>query len=329
VTGDPERRSRLLAIKLGALVDEHAGSAETEPGVWHGGAALIRNGDQAWVLADDRPQRALGPAMAWALRRGGRSVDLLAESATGVLARRAAEFADPPRVWLVEGRTLLSAVATPYDQAGSVPDEMAAFEPLIRSAGAEVVVEHGVLCGEVLGLEVCRAVADAYTGAVRLEVGVGAHDREAFQLLHGDIPPERALQDVVELVARHRAHGASPHPLNRLAAERAVRSRLLADPAIAGAARLTAAPPPVVRTSLKDPIPCVAAGETVAGEPLVVVCSVGIDLDLVPFAADARAALGDPAAHLVLALPARDAHELTAMLAARLRCPATIVTMPA
>jgi hypothetical protein len=43
------------------------------------------------------------------------------------------------------------------------------------------------------------------------------------------------------------------------------------------------------------------------GEGVVVVCTVGISVDLVPAAADARAAL-DPGARLILAVPARDDH---------------------
>ena len=59
---------------------------------------------------------------------------------------------------------------------------------------------------------------------------------------------------------------------------------------------------------------------------MVVVCSVGIDLDLVPSAADARLAL-DPAARLLLALPERDVHPVTRRLAARLVEPAEIVAV--
>jgi hypothetical protein len=62
---------------------------------------------------------------------------------------------------------------------------------------------------------------------------------------------------------------------------------------------------------------------------VVVVCSVGIDLDLVPFAADARLALlgRDADAGLVIAVPERDAHAATKALAAALRRPAEIVPL--
>ena len=56
----------------------------------------------------------------------------------------------------------------------------------------------------------------------------------------------------------------------------------------------------------------------------MVACSVGVHLDLVPAAADARAGLS-PDARLLLALPERDAHPVTEALAARLRSPAELV----
>jgi hypothetical protein len=58
----------------------------------------------------------------------------------------------------------------------------------------------------------------------------------------------------------------------------------------------------------------------------VVVFSVGIDLDLVPAAADARLAL-DPDARLLLVVPERDEHPTTRALASSLRAPAEIVTV--
>jgi hypothetical protein len=309
-------------------VSEHAGNGHVQPGSFSGGAALLHDSD-AWVLLEDRPERGLGPALAWARQQGAAAVHVLAEQATGILARRAGEFAEPPTVWAISGRALTIAVADAPSASSPIDPELLDFAPLIKAAGATPVVEHGVLVGEVVGLEVCRAVRDASTGAVRLEVGVGAHDREAFLLMHGDVPTEVALTRVVRAVAEHRRPGADPHPLNRLGAERALRARLITDPALVGLDEIAVADPPVVRTNLKDPVPCVGVGRAGDGAPAVVVCSVGIDLDLVPFAADARLALfgRDPEAGLVIALPERDAHTVTRALAAMLRRPAEIVPM--
>jgi hypothetical protein len=324
---DPERRARLNAIKLHALVRDHLGhDVAAEPSGFARGAAIV-DADVAWVLVDEQPDRGLGAALAWAQRAEVRTVHVLAETATGVLARRAEEFATEVVVWHVEGRSLLPSVPEPYGAPVAVAPEHEQLRPLIVEGGATPVVEHGVLSGEVRGLEVCRAVTDPHTGAHRLEVGVGTHDREAFALLHGDVPTPEALARVVGVVAEHRRPGADPHPLNRLGAERALRCDVLDAPERVGARSLLAAEPPVPRRNVKDPVPCVAVGETVGGKPLVVVCSTGIDLDLVPFAADARRRHA-PGAQLVLVVPERDAAPVTAALAASLREPALLVRWP-
>src|SRR5205085_7077671 len=140
--------------------------------------------------------------------------------------------------------------------------------------------------------------------------------------------PAAALAEVVAVVAEHRRPGAPPHPLNRLNAERLLRWRLIEEPSLVGAVVLEAAPPPVPRVNLKDPVPCVAVGVGHDGGAVVVVCSVGIDLDPVPFAADARGAVGLADARLLLAVPERDDHPVTRAVATRLRQPAEVVPVP-
>ena len=79
-----------------------------------------------------------------------------------------------------------------------------------------------------------------------------------------------------------------------------------------------------------------AVGEDHAGDAVVVACSVGIALDLVPTAADGRLAIDatggahadTPPSQLILAVPERDDHPGTRRLAARLRAPATVVPVP-
>jgi hypothetical protein len=321
---DPARRSRLLAIKLSALVRDHLGDADVELGVLGGFAALQRDGE-AWVLADQRPERALGPAMAWARQQGLGRLHVLAEDGAGVLARRAVALGGDITVWQVDGRSLTTAAPAAYTTSLPVPAELKALRELIIEGGATPVVEHGVLMGEVAGLEVCRAVLDPFTSESRLEVGVGAHDREAFTLMHGSIPTSKALADVARTVAEHRRANADPHPLNRLGAERLLRHRLLQRPEVVGAVWLQVAEPPVARENIKDPVPCVATGRTVEGEALVIVCSTGVDLDLIPFAADARGYIGDPSAKLIVVVPDRDRYPVTVAAAAVLPSPAELV----
>jgi len=279
------------------------------------------------VLAEDDPARALGPALAWARRRGTDALHLLAESSTGVLARRAAAFDWPISVWHVEGRTLLPAIAEPLTPPPPSRAEHEALIPAIADGGARPVIEHGVVFGEVRGLEVCRVVDDSATGAVRLEVGVGVHDREAFALMHGDVPTVEALRRVVDAVTRYRQPGVVEHPLSRLVPERLLRWELEQEPGSIGLASLVATEPPVPRPNAKERMACSALGATPDGGRVVVVCSVGVDLDVVPYAADARLAAADAVATWVVA-PERDLVPITAELTQLLHRPARLVPAP-
>jgi hypothetical protein len=90
---------------------------------------------------------------------------------------------------------------------------------------------------------------------------------------------------------------------------------------------LEAVAPAVPRRNLKEPAPAPALGRDLNDEPLVVVCSAGIDLDAVPAAADDRL-FHAPAARLVVAVPERDVHPVQAALAAALIRPAELVGIP-
>jgi hypothetical protein len=325
---DPERRGALLQAKLGALVREAGAEPGTgQPVSFPGGAALVAADGAAWVLVEDEPHRALGKALAWSGQQEARDLHLLvpaAGTAPGVAARQAALFRRPPFVWAVDGRAL-----TPAEPAAPTPPAVppaAALElaAAITRAGARVVVEGGEVRGEVLGLEITRVAVEGDT--VRLEVGVDRRDREAFTLLHGDLPPDEALATIIGTVRRHRRADARDHPLRRLAPERWLRESLLAHPETVGARDLEPVEAPVARLGIKDPQPAVVAGHDGQGRPIVVACSVGIDLELVPFAADARLAHA-PAAMLVVAVPERDDHPVTRRLAAALAEPARIVTV--
>lgn len=324
-TLDPERRSRLLGVKLAALARDHlhlTGELSSFP--W--GAAMRSDGRRGAVLAEDSPGRSLGPALAWATRHDIDELHLLVEDAAGVLARRAAAFAAPPRVWWVQGRDLHPVEPEAFPPVPSPSEAALAYAAQLESAGCDVVIEHGSVIGEVLGLEVARVVEPA-DQAPRLEVGVGRHDREAFAVIHGDVPLDAALTSVVDTVRQNRRADAPAHALHRLAAERWLRRIVVADPTIAGAFRLAPAEGPMPRPNVKDPWPAVATGQDADGSPAVVVCSVGIDLDLVPYAADARLEHAGGEGRVVLVLPERDDHPVTRQLASALRRPAQIVTV--
>lgn len=289
------------------------------------GAAVGERDGVVWYLAEGEVARSVGSALGVARQRGAEAVHLLVDGDAGLVARVAGHFRDSPQVWWVLDRSVEPAPPRPPSPPAPVPDDLDEHIAVLRAAGCDVVVEHGVVTGEVMGLEVARIVDDEF--GRRVEVGVGVHDREAFQMLHGDRPTAEALAEVVEVVRAHRSLGAEPHPLNRLRAERWLRALVMAAPEVVGADHLDALPPPEPQADLRARGPAAAAGVDADGRAMVVVCSVGIDIDLVPQAADARA-LVDVDAELVIVVPARDAHPLTGDLLARLRGPARIVAVP-
>ena len=268
--------------------------------------------------------------MAWAIRHDADALHVVAESGTGTLARRAGEFTIPISVWHAEGRLLLPAIAEPVGAPVAADVDHLRFHDLIIEAGTTPVVEHGVVFGEVRGLKVCRVVGDPVLGTVRLEVGVGPPDREAFQLIHGDVPPVEALRagrGCSHEVSQRRCPTASAEPGS---AERFLRWRLEQAPELVGAVSLASVAPPVPRRNVNDVGACSAIGQSATGHAVLAVCSTGVDLDVIPYAADARLAatvggsvdaapgVGEGDLHVVVALPMRDLVPLTHDLAARL-----------
>jgi hypothetical protein len=323
-----DRRAALLEMKVRALARQQWG-AEGESGPFPSGATLLHAATStAWVFAEQPDHRVVGQALAWALRRRVSALHLLLEGGgdvSGIAARRAAPFVTTVTVWRVHGRDLAPAAPAPFPPPVPLPADVASFEAVLRGHGVLPVVEHGVLTGEVLGLEVARI--ESGDGPARLEVGVGRHDREAGQLLFPERRAEDALDDAVATVRRLRVDGAQPHLANTLAVERWLRAVVVAHPELVGAAHLVAVSPPVVGDDLSRPTPVPAAGLDRAGRPLVVTCSTGADLDAVPSAADARLADGRTGCRAVVAVPPSPQRIIPAM-AADLRDPADVVVVP-
>lgn len=323
-------RASLLAAKLRALVNGQVGPGERATVDFPGGAGLVE-GTTAYVLVDGDPLKSFGPALVWANRQGAPDLHLLVDTHADVLARRASCFTPAPTVWRIAGTSLVAADPAPPAVAAPAAPAPALAELLV-DADLEVIVEDGLVRGEINGLEVARVVHGETTSGTplddpMLEVGVGHADRELTAMLHGGLSPVDQLARVCEIVRSHRRVGAEPHPLNQLAPERWLRARLIAEPSRIGLRSLRSVDPTVPRPNLRDRAVAMAVGEDEAGEPVVVACSVGVDLDLVPAAADARLAVS-PDARLLLVVPERDAHPVTLDLAARLTVPAEVVPLP-
>lgn len=316
-----EQLAALNAAKLKALTRGRVGD-DAAPGALPGGAGLV-DGATAWVLLGPDADHSLGAALSWSLRRGAEAVHVIVDdpAAAGLLARRAVPFAAAPTVWRADGADLVAVAPTPVAPLGTVAgsDDL---RSLLQEAGLDIVEEDGVILGELLGLEVAR-ITPGQDGP-ELGVGVGRFDRELTVMTHAHLAPADRLHRAVEIVAEYRRPGAPPHPLNQLVPERWMRAALVTDPSRIDVAGLRPVPSAVPRTNLKDTGVASAVGIDAAGRPVLVTCSTGVDLDLVPAAADDRAARAD-GARLILAVPARDALPLTRDLAARLTAPADVV----
>ena len=312
--------SRVAQLRLRAIVGAHTESEVSEFGQAVGFVAE----DVAWVLVTGRHERSLGPALMWALRKNAKVLKLFSDESAGDLARIATHFDFAIEVFVVDASGV-ARVAVPKSVENlevSVADEM--FAEFIKSAGAEVVREHGVVAGEVCGLEVCRVVRTTGFDESELEIGVGAHDRETFKLLHGRTATIESLRKVIAEVAARRVVGAQVHPLNQLARERMLRHYVCQSPQLVGAKSLQPAQPPTARTNLKDAVPCCAVGVSTSGDKMVVIFSVGVDPDVVAFGADARGQINS-AAELVFAMPTRDIVPALERVAQLLRRPARFV----
>ena len=323
---DQRNLSRLCTAKLRALARKDLGLDIVDVGTFtHGaiGSTDPHVAPRMVVCLAETAAAVLGKALAARSDRSGEALHVLCAVDAGIVARRAEEFDVEIHVWEIRDSGLLPAEPRAHERPAEIDKSMMGLLAEIVAMGADPVVEHGSLIGEVRGLEIMRGHGGAES--VELRVGVGDFDQEMFAMMHGARPSLDVVAEVVATVAEHRRHGAEPHPLNRIAPERWLRSVLIENPSRIGLDRLVAVEPPVPRTSIKEIVPAVAIGRR-EGSDVVVVISSGIDLELVPFAADARLRT-DRDADLLVVVPQRDAHRITVELAGSLHRPAEIVTV--
>ena len=328
-----ERRSALLGVKLAGAVKARTG-VEVSTGRFGPlpGGATLRSPAGGFVLVQDRAERGLGAALAWSVRDGAGAgpltvvVDVRRDGtpqpgAAALLARRAAGLAEPPAVWWVDRSAVADAVALAVDPGPfPVPPACEEYARRAEAAGLDVVPHRAGISIEVLGLEVGRVEVDS-GGRPRFGVGVGRHDREANDEMFEGAPTQEALVRTAEVVRAARRPEAMPGSASLLSRERWLRHAVCAGPGALGLPPVAPLPEAAPAADLRQARPAAAVGHGV-----VVVCSAGVDLDLVPAAADAWLAAGRPPL-IVLVVPVGSDAPVTRELAARLAAPAEVMAV--
>ena len=331
------QRNRLRAAQLRSLARLVGFDGGPESGEFTdlGLGGVLSVGPIVYGLLDQPGHRGLGRILAWLDRREDAddvSLRLLVagpdrescDRHASIVTRYGSFLRNPPQVWAAVGKAVHEAPPAsqePYREPSAA--EWATARPLVE-AGAVLVAEHGVVLGEVLGLEIGRVMQQDDEAPV-LEIGVGKNDRAAASMMTNLRPRDELLAAIAEQVRVQRRSDASPHPLNRLARERWLRAKVMSDPFLVGAAELVPVEPPFPRQNLVEWMPAFAYGPG-QGEhsthQTLVACSVGVDVDLPLLAADARdrqrRVFGSPVDRLVLVTPLRDRYSAIATMANRL-----------
>jgi hypothetical protein len=279
--------------------------------------------DRAWIVSMSDDLAVLGGVLVWIDRHKPGQVQLIVDHHAGIHARRVATLAPECTVWVSNGADVARAVAEPIPEPLPRPDDSAHLESALAELGLDVVCEDGIVRGEVAGLEVAR-ILHGPDGPV-LEAGVGRFDREAGVLLHAGRSPVDAVADAAAQVRPHRTPGAASHAVNRLARERWLRHEVIAHPATHDIDLPALVEPIPPRVNLLEVVPAALLG--VDGDRSVLLaCSVGVDLGLIPALADLIAVHQPDLVRIVV--PDRDRLPHLERLIGRLPLPTEIRTMP-
>lgn len=312
-------KTKLEALVRGSFPEVTAGAQTFSGGV------AIRDGYRAFVyLMADKPS-PLGAALAWGVRKEASELHVVVDSPDPVLTVMAAGLDPKPILWEVAGRNLVPMTETKMASAIEPSETAMALAGLLSSAGCEIVVENGAVIGEIQGLEVARVVIAA-DGQAHVRVGVGLYDQDAGALAQAGRPVEDRLADVIAEVRSYRNNTALPHPLNRVARSRWLRSVVSDQPELVGLDAVAKVAPLFISESVRDDRPVAALGVSNRGEDVLVVCSSGVDLDLIPVTAAHSKMLSTERA--VLVLPSADHYPILRQVARHLALPADFVALP-
>ena len=317
---EPERRAELLKAKLIGIVRSagyDATEIKTEGNNSH--SALLTK-DRCWVFAgDENPQSVLGKGIFLLARNPELELYVVFEDieTAGIAARQAIGLKGETKIMHFHEGELTQVSPAPFPDTPITPVLSEDFEAMCRKAGVSIVCENGIWRGEILGLEVVRVDEGD------IQVGVGRFDREAGELLNKGKSRVEQLIDAANQVRTQRTAAAGAHPLATLSRERWLRHKLLSEPEIIGLSEMTPLDPVHQSKNLKDFFPAAAIGIDKDHKQVLCVCSVGIDIGLIPLTAE-LAALHKPG-RIVIALPPQDMLPLIIEASHLLNTPSTLI----
>ncbi|CAI8383772.1 MAG: Uncharacterised protein [Acidimicrobiales bacterium AG-410-I20] len=317
---EPERRAELLRGKLLAIV-ESAGyeiADSDDKNQTHDSALLTK--DNCWLLVNDEtPQSALGKGILLLSRHPHLELCLIFEDAisAGVAARQAAGLNIRCKVMLLHNQTLTQVDPSSFPKPFEIIPISEEFLSVCEAAGVSVICENGTWRGEILGLEVVRLEGE------NIQIGVGRFDREAGELLNYERSLFDQLVSASNQIRSQRNAEAGSHPLATLARERWLRHSLLEDPSVVGLKDVEPIDSVHERENLRDPFPAAAIGKDEDQKKVLVVCSVGVDIALVPLTAElSQIHLPD---RIVIVLPPKDLLPVIHTISEFLKVPSSLI----
>ncbi len=274
-----EQRARLLRVKLAGLVRDLTG-LDSEPGDLGAACAVTQDGT-AYVLTDGAVARGAGrghhvePAPGRGAGRAVRGRPGRPAGPHGGLLRPSGR-GPRHRGCGIGGR----GGRRPFPGCWTVRSRIPSCSTSARRAWrwSSRAASSGARCSAWRWRAWwCGRSRWAGTTQLHLEAGVGRFDRDAVAAMHQGEDPTRTLARAVGMV-RDQRRGGVTHPLALLARERWLRSELVADPSPVGAVALRAVETTVERESVRESSPAAALGTDADGRPVLVVCSIGVDL---------------------------------------------------
>ncbi|MEE2682544.1 MAG: hypothetical protein VYD77_01255 [Actinomycetota bacterium] len=315
---DVERRAELNQAKLNGLLKKTFPDEVFEP-IYSKSGSIFSNGKQRFLYAPD--ERVSPLVIALATETDELQTNLVVDKREAVLLQQTHGLSAEITLWIVDNDRVVQHPDSVIDERREINVLSEDFKELLKASGCDVVQEHGVLKGEIKGLEVARVVIND-EGQQVLRVGVGAYDQEAHKIFDSQQTPEEKLFRIVSQVMEYRNQKSEPHPLNRAARAKWMIAEIIATSENFDLEEVQPLSMLEEIDTVTESHPAAAIGRTGAGSVLIVASS-GIDLQTIPVAAGLLVSTG--AEEIWIALSPKDRHPAIINAARYLKAPSRFI----